>query len=263
MRGDPRRKRTSISYKSDEILHLNLGGARLPVEEVAADGLDRDYSGRLGPLRALVAAGDPVERLEACYLLLAWGDPAGYDELVVWCASPEPPARLLGDDDAFARLGDAISQTHYLAPTPDLILLQRRGVRALLGVAGRAPLGRILLALLSGFSEAVSTLGEDVRDAAMAAAAAALAPGAPAWLALQAATMLQPLAEADDNLAAQIARKLIAQRPKAAREVAFSLGHGGRGLASLAVLRELTTWPEQSVAAPAREAVVRRVTGGE
>lgn len=240
-------------------LHYDLDGRWVPVETLAADGHDRDYGKRIPAIREILASGGREERLDACYLLLAWGDPAGYERLEAWCSDADSADRL--DGEVFDWLADGITQADPLSADPSVRALRRRGVLALLGIAPRVRMRRNLLYLVSGEPPGPD-LDAAIRRAAEAAAERAFREDSPAWAAYQAATLLQLLAAIDDDRAAEIGRKISELRPGALREVAFSLGHGGRGPATLAVLDEFQNCGDEAVAAPARELAARRRAAG-
>lgn len=98
----------------DDLLFNDLDGGRVGLDDVVADGLDRDYSARYDALRDLLARGTPAQRLHSCVLLGSWGVRDGFATIVDWAADPAgvPWAglpvtadRFFGVDDAFGPAG--------------------------------------------------------------------------------------------------------------------------------------------------------------
>ena len=72
----------------DDLLFNDLDGGRVGLDDVVADGLDRDYSARYDALRDLLARGTPAQRLHSCVLLASWGVRDGFATIVDWAADP-------------------------------------------------------------------------------------------------------------------------------------------------------------------------------
>jgi hypothetical protein len=237
-------------------LYVDRTGTFVGLDDVIADGLDHDYSHRHLGLEVLMRTGEPLHRLHACMMLASWGRPAGLLTLIEWAHAPhdtpwaaEPVTydRLFGTDDAFALLTHALITTRDVALTEVGTVLRRQATRDLLLLSDRWYVERSMGLLLGS----VPGLARECRpelDRAVERTIAA-ARRHPAWLPRQAAFLLAPLAEIDDDAAADAATALVDDHPDhewALREVALSLREG-TGPATLAVLDRLADWHLASV----------------
>ncbi|MFP5318639.1 MAG: hypothetical protein ACLGI2_10140 [Acidimicrobiia bacterium] len=256
----------------DELLFDDLDGATVGLDDVIADGLDRDYSARYGGLRDLLAAGTPAQRLHACVVLASWGVRDGFLTIVDWATDPHavPWAgapvtfdRLFGVDDAFAQLARALETAAAVALTPAGTRLRVGATRALLGQHHHVFFDRWMQALVETDAALAGAVHLQLLRAAERTVAAARTQQ-PFDMATQAALLLVPLAETDDEAAARLASQLTALAPDWPRtlcEVARGMG-AGRGPATRYALERLAASPHQAVATEARDWLARRDAHG-
>ena len=253
-----------------ELLYTDLEGQRLGLDDVIADGLDRDYSERFPMLRRLLDTGSPLERLHACAMLASWGVRGGLltviewarkPESVPWAGAPVEVDRFFGADSAFVLLTDALRTAQQYMPLNEVAArLRRLAVYDLLGIYHRVYFDRSMLILLALDPELarseVLTMGWAIDQAL-----AAMPNGWPGFdLPTQIAFLLGPLATHDDAGAATRAKILIASPPasdRTLREVAYALGDG-TGPATRAVLEKLARWDSPSIRREAEEWLARR-----
>ena len=250
------------------VLYCDLDGIFVGLEEVMADGLERDYADRFDDLRALLANGAPVHRLHACVMLAGWGVREGFltaaewaraPEDVPWAGAPVSLDRMFGVDDAFARLAYGLDTARSVELAPVRSRLRVSATRALLSAYHRVFFDRSMALLLELDRQLAEATQQDIDRAVVRAIEAARSPQS-FDMAMQAAVLLGPLAALDDDRAAGLSDELARvarDRPRALRELAYALG-SGTGPATLFRLKELAGSSEPAVAREAREWLERR-----
>ncbi|MDQ5823176.1 MAG: hypothetical protein M3441_03070 [Chloroflexota bacterium] len=255
---------------SDELLYTDLDGQHLGLDDVIADGLDRDYSARFPMLRQLLDTGSPLEQLHACAMLASWGVRDGLLKVIEWAREPEavPWAgapveidRFSGVDSAFVLLTDSLRTAREYVPLGEVAdHLRRLAVYDLLVIYHRVYFDRsmfILLDLDPNLARAeMLTIGWAIDQAL-----AAMRNGWPGFdLPTQIAFLLGPYATLDDAGAADRAETLISSYPvrdRTLRELAYALG-SGTGPATRGILERLARWESPSVRREAAEWLARR-----
>lgn len=254
----------------DDLLYTDLDGQRLSLDDLIADGLDRDYSPRFPQLRQLLATGAPREQLHACALLAAWGVRDGLLQVIEWArnldavpwsGAPVEVDRFSGVDAAFVLLTDALRTAQQYIPLSEVAArLRRLAVYDLLLRYDRVFFDRSMMILLDLDQELARSELLTIRWA-LDQALAATRSGMPHFdLPTQTAFLLGPLAEHDDASAADFAGRLLAQHPvhtRMLREVAYALGSGS-GPATHSILERLAQSEFASVRLEAEEWLARR-----
>lgn len=251
-----------------ELFFHDLDGANVGLDEVIADGLDRDYSARYPALRELLEVGTPAQRLQSCVMLASWGVRDGLLTLIDWALDPDSVPwvgvpvtydRFFGVDDAFAQLARALDTARDAALTPVGVRLRVGATRALLGIHHHAYFDRWMQALLEADRTLAAAVVPQVHQAAERTIAAARMQQ-PFDMTTQAALLLVPLAESDDALAASLASQLVALAadwPRTLTEVARAMG-AGHGPGTLYALQQLARSAHPTVAREAQEGLTRR-----
>lgn len=216
----------------EQLLYTDRQGEPATLDEVISDGLEGGYGDRLPGLRELCVNGSPVERTEACQVLVAWSDPAGLAELTRWAQSAAPVD--------FSPLVDAIRIGKYTAETEEAVAGRVDAVRALLGIADREPIGEDLNDAIPGDNAFIARVAPQLRDALERSLTRR--ERVPFDLLTEAAALVGPLASVDDEAAAAFAERLRKRDKRNARMLsnlvtAMGRGHGPRTLAVLEELR--------------------------
>lgn len=257
---------------ANALLFTDLDGAMVGLDDVIADGLERDYSGRYDGLRTLLEEGSPTQCLHACVMLASWGVRDGLVSIMEWAADPErvPWAgapvsfdRMFGVDDGFAQLARALHTAGDVTLTPVGVRLRVGATRALLRLYDRVFFDRWMQLLLDDDTRLARTVRPHLAQAAERAVAACRQPQA-FDLPTQAALLLAPLAALDDDGAASLAGQLtVVARdwPRTLVEVASALG-SGTGSATRYALQRLTSSAHESVAREAQRCLERREAAG-
>ena len=256
---------------SDELLYMDLDGQLLGLDDVIADGLDRDYSARFPQLRQLLASGSPREQLHACAMLTAWGVRDGILRVIEWAQNPEavPWAdapvevdRFSGVDSGFVLLTDALRTALDMPLNEVAARLRRLAVYDLLLIYHRVYFDRSMLILFDLDRALAHSERLTIRWAVDQALAATRQGQLYFDLPTQIAFLIGPLAGLDDARAAEAAEALLAYYPdhtRMLREVAYALGYGTGG-ATLSILERLTASEFASVRSEAEEWLARRRT---
>jgi hypothetical protein len=209
-----------VPLTSEELLFTFRDGRPGQFQDVMDDGLDGGYEGRIAPLGKLMAEGSPYHRLLAAVMLASWAVPAGLEQVeswakaratVPWAGSPVTVDRISGADSAYAMLADAVG-TSFLVSPPGLGSKQMAALRALLGLVGQSELGQALTTAIAAdrSGAALRALTGDLKAAVERLVALVERGENPGFdAALEAASLMSLLAEADDNAAATLASRLI------------------------------------------------------
>lgn len=254
----------------DELLYTDLDGRHLGLDDVIADGLDRDYSARFPALRQLLDTGSPLEQLHACAMLASWGVRDGLLKVIEWAREPEAAPwagapveidRFSGADSAFVLLTDSLRTAQQYMPLGEVAArLRRLAVYDLLVIYHRVYFDRSMFILLHLDPDLARTEMLTITWA-IDQALAATRNGWPGFdLPTQIAFLLGPLATLDDAGAADRADALLSSghvHDRTLREVAYALG-SGTGPATLSVLERLAQWDSPSVRREAAEWLARR-----
>lgn len=256
----------------EALLYDDLAGHRVGLRGVIAKGLDGGYENRIHGLRLLLAGGSPAHRLDACEILVSWGERSGLlaaaewahdPDSVPWAGAPVSVDRFGYGDDAFARLAEALSSAGEAPLSEPCAMLRGLATRALLVIHDRVFLDRSM-GMLLGMDLARAAASRREIDWAVARGLAAARAGDRRFdIATQVAFLLDPLAGLDDAAAAAAAEVLMTDHPRWDRalcEVALSMA-AGSGPATLAVLRRLAGWPSASVRAEADTRIAARGRG--
>lgn len=234
---------------SKKLLYTDESGQPSSLEDIISDGLDGAYKDRIPALTTLMAEGAPDEKLAACRVLVSWGLPKGFEQLVAWChaveavpwaENPVDVDRKYRVDAAFELLADAVRASLILQDTEELRARQIDATRALLQLYDHKFFNRMLVVVLQN-----SHIRARCKDATLAAADAAVRrsrqPREPFDLAVQAASLLEVVALFDDDRAAALAVELARMHPtqeRVEREITFALART-KGAATGRVLRDL------------------------
>lgn len=232
-----------------KILYTDESGRPSSLEDIISDGLDGAYRDRIPALTTLMAEGAPDEMLAACRVLVSWGVPKGFEQLLAWCRAvdsvpwaenPVDVDRKYRVDAAFELLADAVRASLILQDTDELRARQVDATRALLHLYDHKFFDRMLVIVLQN-----SQIRTRCKDATLAAADAAVRrsrqPREPFDLAVQAASLLEIVALIDDDRAAALATELARMHPtqeRVEREITFALART-KGAATGRVLRDL------------------------
>jgi hypothetical protein len=253
-----------------ELLFTDREGKPTSVQDVAADGLDGGYEDRIPELEELLVSGSPYHRLMACVVLISWGEPAGFRTLIQWASDPahvpwaDYPVtadRLSGVDDAFANLADGLNASFWNEPAPALRQMQLDAGRALLAIYADCFFGRTLALALIRDKGVPPELKGNIVAASEAGLAAIRNGSTPHFdIASQIASLIFPLAVADDDLACRFADQLtplLHNNARALRELALALA-SGTGEATRRSLEGLRHLGIPAVTEEADKALARR-----
>lgn len=216
---------------AEQLLYTDRDGEPATLEDVISDGLEGGYEDRLPGLRELCVGGSPIERTEACQVLVAWSDPVGLAELTRWARDDAPVD--------FSPLVDAIRTGKYTAESEEAHAGRVAAVRALLAIADREPIGEALNDAIPGDDAFVAAVADELRGAIDRALEQR--GRVPFDLLAETAALVDPLARVDDEAAAAFAERLIKRDKRNARMLSNLVGAMGRGRGprTLAVLEEL------------------------
>lgn len=228
-----------MSKDPEAILFTDHRGDRCSLEDVIADGLDEDYSDRVGDLEELLDHGTPYHGLLACVVLCSWGIPSGFRMLISWASAPDgapwagepvvfaPHARI---DGAFDLLADALRTSAYVDEGEELRELQRDAARRLLAIYPSHFINGAFIAFLGGKSDLRHQLAGDIVhtvDACIERIASGAEPGLD--LPVRTAGLLGLLIAEDPQRAADRSNRLLDLRPADTRmlhDLAYALGAG-------------------------------------
>ena len=255
----------------DDILFVDIDGTFVGLEEVITDGLSRDYSERHPALRRMLREGDPRHRFYACLMLAAWGvrdglmaviDWAGNPGSVPWAGEPVTYDRFFGVDDSFARMAAALETARDIELSATAAALRRAAARSLLLIYDQVYFDRSLYVLLDIDVEIAAATRPETEWAVAVAISAARdrADYLTYDMATQAAFLVGPLAEFDDDAAASAAENVMSLAPgwdRTLRELGLALSRG-RGPATHGVLQRLAASSIAGVRTEAQKSLDRR-----
>lgn len=205
-----------------KLLYVDNSGFETQLREIVYDGLEHreGYVERLPYLVQIVTKNKSVHyQQQACFMLLAWGHPFGFEKLIDWVDDFQNGSlklnhqtsthRYFGQSDFFAELANAVDISFDLTVSTEMVYLRRTVIKKLLSIFHLAYFDTHLTMVLWRDKEHLSSYESAINDALVNSLDSLFSTNNQPFLATQIATLLSIFVHIDEANAVKYSSQVL------------------------------------------------------